>query len=246
MIVARVLVAVSCLVCVDVALAQTADEVIERSITALGGRAAHTKITSRSSIGSITLSTPAGDIKGTLEVLNAAPNKTRTLIKADLTSLGAGELVVDQRFDGSVGYVMDSLQGNREMTGNQLDNLRNNSFPHPFLRFKDIGTSVKLSGKETLADGEAFVLVFEPTSGSTVRQFIDAETYLPIKSVATVNVPQLGQDVEQTTEFSDYREQDGIKIPFRITSSSSIQSFVVVVDKVEHNVAVDEKLFVKP
>ena len=35
-------------------------------------------------------------------------------------------------------------------------------------------------------------------------------------------------------------------MPFKLTSSSSLQSFTVELAKVEHNVAVDEKLFVKP
>jgi len=242
----RLVAALVLLVWADKAWAQTADEVIERTLTALGGRAAHAQIKSRSSIGTIVLSTPAGDIKGSIEVLNAAPNKTRTLIQADLSSLGAGQLVLDQRFDGSSGYVLDSLQGNREITGNQLDNMRNNAFPHPFLSYKDMGTTARLSGKEKVGEREAYVVVFEPTSGSVVSQYIDAESYLPIKMVAKVEVPQIGQELEQTTEFLDYKEVDGIKMPFRIAASSSIQSFTVTIDKVEHNGQVDQALFSKP
>jgi hypothetical protein len=239
-------VALSILASVHVARAQTADEVVERSLTALGGRAAHGKLKSRSASGTITLSTPAGDIAGSIEVLSAAPNKSRTLIKADLSALGGGELSVDQRFDGHSGYVIDSLQGNREITGSQLDNMKNGSFPHPFLNYKDLGTSAKLSGKEKVGERDAFVLIFDPTSGSAVRQYIDAETYLPAKVVVTVEVPQLGQTVEQTTEFLDYRDVDGVKIPFRLRVSSSVQSFTVNVTKVEHNVTVDDALFSKP
>ena len=230
----------------SVVSAQTAGEVIEKSLAALGGRAAHAKLKSRSMVGTISLATPAGDIGGTIEILGAPPNKMRTLIKADLTALGAGPMVVDQRFDGHNGYVLDSLQGNRELTGNQLDNMRNGGFPHPFLTYKEVGTTVQLKGKEKVGDRDAFVLVFDPTSGSEVRNYIDAETYLPLKSVVTVNVPQLGQDVEQTTEFQDYREIDGVKVPFRLRSTSSVQSFTVTFTKIEHNVSVDEKLFAKP
>jgi hypothetical protein len=228
------------------AFAQTADEVIDKSVAALGGRAAHLKLKSRTTNGTITLSTPAGDIAGSIEVFNAAPNKVRTVIKADLTALGAGPLVIDQRFDGYAGYVMDSLQGNRDMTGSQLDNLKNNSFPHPFLNYKDLGISAKVSGKERVGDRDAFVVLFDPTEGSVVKQFIDAETYIPLKMVMTVEVPQLGRDLEQTTEYLDYRDVDGVKLPFRLRATSSVQNFTIIVTKVEHNVAIDASLFVKP
>jgi outer membrane lipoprotein-sorting protein len=225
---------------------QSATDVIEKSLAALGGRAAHAKLQSRSATGTIALSTPAGEIAGTLELLNAAPNKTRMLLKADLSALGAGELVIDQRFDGQAGYVLDSLQGNRTITGNQLDNMKNTSFPHPLLDYKDRGTSAQLAGKETVGGREAYVVLLDPATGSAVRNYIDAESYLPIKAVMKVDIPQLGQEVEQTTEFFDYKEVDGVKVPFRITTSSSIQSITITLTDVQHNVKVDDSLFVKP
>lgn len=242
----RSAIAVVVLACAQTAAAQTAEEILEKSIAAMGGRAAFDKIKTRSMSGTITLITPVGDIPGSIEILNARPNKARTLIKADLSSVGAGPLTIDQRFDGQNGYVVDTLQGNREMTGNQLDNMRNAGFPHAFLNYKDVGFSVKLQGKEKLGKGEAYVLIFEPATGSTIRQYIDAQTMLPVQFSLTVNVPQVGGDIEQTTTVEDYREVDGIKMPFKLSSSSSVQSFTVTLDKVVHNVEVDEKLFVKP
>ena len=228
------------------AAAQSAEEIIEKSIAAMGGRAAFEKIKSRSMSGTITLNTPAGDIPGAIEILNARPNKARTLIKADLSAFGAGPLVIDQRFDGQNGYVLDSLQGNRDVTGNQLDNLRNGGFPHAFLDYKALGFSLKLQGKEKVGAGDAYVVLFEPAKGSALKQYIDVQSMLPVKFSLTVNVPQVGQDVEQTTMLEDYKEVDGVKVPFKLTSSSSIQSFTVTLDKVAHNIDVDEKLFVKP
>ncbi len=242
----RLAVTVLVLGCAQVALAQTADEVIARSVTAIGGRAALVKLKTRSMTGTITLSTPAGEITGSIEILDAAPNKSRSVIKADLTALGAGPLVLDQRFDGHTGYVLDSLQGNRDITGNQLDNLRNSAFPHSFLNYKEMGTAVRLSGKEKVGDREAYVVVFEPTSGSLVRQHIDAETYLPVQYAVKVDVPQIGQQIEQTTEFLDYREVDGVKMPFQLRATSSLQNYTITITKVEHNVAIDDALFSKP
>lgn len=234
------------LAAVPAATAQTADALIEKSVAALGGRAAHGKLKSRLMSGTIVLETPGGEIRGTIEVLTAAPNRSRAVIKADLTALGAGPLVMDQRFDGHVGYVLDSLQGNREITGTQLDNLKNGSFPHPFLDYKAMGISAKAAGKETVGDREVHVVLFDPASGPMIRHDLDVETMLPRRTIVTVGVPQLNTEVEQTTEFFDYREVDGVKLPFRVRSSSSIQTFTITIDKVEHNVAVDAALFTKP
>ena len=61
-----------------------------------------------------------------------------------------------------------------------------------------------------------------------------------------VDVPQLGGELEQTNEYLDYREIDGIKLPFRIRSTSSVQNFNVTVTKIEHNGTIDQSLFSKP
>jgi hypothetical protein len=241
----RLAVGVVVLAFAHTAAAQTADEIIEKSIAAQGGRAAFQKIKTRTMSGTITLGTPAGDIPGTIEIQNAAPNKTRTLIKVDLTSLGAGPMQIDQRFDGATGYVLDSMQGDRPISGNQLDNMKNGGFPHPFLVYKANGASASVAGKEKMDGRDAFVVVFEPTAGSPVRTFIDAETYMPLATRIKTTLPQVGE-VEQTSHTSDYRDVDGVKLPFKIEVSSAIQSFTIVVSKVEHNTAIDEKMFVKP
>src|SRR5215475_1767230 len=91
------------------ARAQTADEVIEKHLTATGGRAALGKVTSRTATGSITVSTPGGDVTGTIDIYNKLPNKARSVVKIDLSQFGLGQVVQDQRFDGTTGYAIDSL-----------------------------------------------------------------------------------------------------------------------------------------
>jgi len=242
----RLMMAAMVLSWASAASAQTADEIVEKCLTAAGGRAALAKIKSRSTIGTITLLTPAGEISGPIEILNEAPNKARTLIKVDLTSLGAGQMVFDQRFDGKSGYVLDSLQGNRDITGNQLENMRNSVFPSPLLNYKEMGATMKLEGRDKIGDRDVYVMIFEPASGSVVRQYIDAQTYMLTRMSVKVDVPQIGGELEQTTDFSDYREVDGIKLPFQMKASSAVQNFTVTISKVEHNVTVDEALFSKP
>src|SRR6185503_4891593 len=93
------LVAALFLTCGRSAAAQTADDVVEKYLAAIGGRAALGKVTSRSTTGTITLSLPNGPVSGAIEILTQRPNKTRTLTKLDLSSLGAGQVTREQRFD---------------------------------------------------------------------------------------------------------------------------------------------------
>ena len=242
----RSLIAAGLLVgCAQAVSAQTADEIVEKHLAAVGGRAALGKLTSRTMTGTVTLSTPAGDLSGPIQILAQTPNKSRTLITLDLSSFGAGQMTFDQRFDGTTGYVIDTLQGNRDITGSQLEAMKNGSFPSPLLNYKDGGTTVELSGKERVGERDAYLLIFTPKSGPVARQYIDAETFLAIKQVVKLDVPQIGE-LEQTTELLDHREVDGVKVPFRIKSSSSVQTSNVVVTKVEHNTTIDQTLFSKP
>jgi hypothetical protein len=230
---------------VHAAAAQTADEVIEKHIAAIGGRAALGKLTSRVMTGTFTVSTPAGEFSGPIEVMNQAPNKIRTLINLDLSNVGVGKITIDQRFDGLTGYAIDTLQGNRDITGDQLEMMRSAVFPTPLLNYKQNGIGIELTGKDKVGDREAYVLVVKAKTGPPVRMYIDATTSLLIRQVVTADIPPVGS-LEQTTDFSDEREVDGIKVAHKFVSTSSVQNFTVTVTKVEHNGALDQTLFVKP
>jgi len=231
--------------CVQFAAAQTADDIIEKDLAALGGRTALNNLKSRSMKRTISGSN-IGDLTGSVEILNGVPNKSRTFVQIDLSDLGLGKFVRDQRFDGTSGYVIDTMQGNHDITGEQLDAMKNAQFPSPLLNYKGMGTTVELAGKEKVGDRDAYVLIGKPKAGPVIRYYIDAETYLPIRSVMKILVPQLGTEVEQTQETSDFREVDGVKVPYRIKTTSSLQTVLVTITQVEQNKQIDQSLFSKP
>jgi outer membrane lipoprotein-sorting protein len=226
--------------------AQTADEVVEKALTAMGGRAALGKLTSRTATGTISVSTPGGDVTGSVELYNKAPNKSRSVVKIDLSNFGVGQVLQDQRFDGTVGYAIDSLNGNRDITGDQLEAMRATTFPSPLLGYKEAGARVELTGKEKVGDKDAYVLRFTPKAGPASRIFLDAETYMLVKTIITLNIPQLGTDVEQSSLFSDYRDVDGVKTPFRVQSVNQLQSLTITLTKVENNAPIPDSSFAKP
>src|SRR5215467_11190403 len=72
--------------CVQFAAAQTADDIIEKDLAALGGRTALSNLRSRSMKGTITGFTPVGDLTGPVEILNEVPNKSRFFFQFNPTS----------------------------------------------------------------------------------------------------------------------------------------------------------------
>ena len=75
--------------------------------------------------------------------------------------------------------------------------------------------------------------------------WIDAQSYLPLKTSVTIDTPEAGP-LEQVVEFADFRDVDGIKVPFKLKNSNAMQTFTVAITKVEHNVKIDPALFAKP
>lgn len=233
------------LVSVASATAQTADEIVEKHLAALGGREALGRIQTRVSTGTVTVTTPVGDLTGTVEAFAKVPDKSRTLVKVDVSALGAGIVTNDQRFDGTAGYIIDTLNGDRDITGSQLDALKNNGFPTAWLDYKVRGHVVSLAGKEMIGERAAFVLEVTPKTGPKTRSWIDAETYLVLKTSVTVDAPPIGA-LEQIVEFGDYRTVDGVKVPFLVKSMNSVQAVTGVLTDVKHNVEIDEASFRKP
>ncbi len=103
---------------------------------------------------------------------------------------------------------------------------------------------MQLSGNEKILDKDAFVLVFQPPSGPPIKQYVDAATFMPLRTVIKATVPQFGE-VEQNADPSDFRDLDGVKVPYKLQIQSSVQGLTMTFTKIEQNVTVDEKLFVK-
>jgi len=228
-----------------VTFAQTADAVVEKHLAAIGGRPALMKLTSRKSTGTVTLSTQGGEFSGPIELLMKPPNKARLQMTIDLSAAGAGSMIIEQRFDGTSAYATNSMQGETQISTKQIDNMRNAVFPTPLLGYKERGARLEQLPNEKLQGKDAIVLLLTPTTGSPVRMFFDPETYLILRTVTTINSQQLGGDVQQSTDLSDYRTVDGIKLPFRVVTSNPAQTLTIALTQVEHNVAIDDATFVK-
>jgi outer membrane lipoprotein-sorting protein len=243
------LLSLTCLAALWVAQAeaQTAAEIIEKHLAASGGREALSKVTSRAATGAIVLVLPVAELSGTIEAYNKKPNKSRNVVKLDLSALGAGTITAEQRFDGTIGFNDDAVNGYREITGDQLAMMKNGTFPSPLLDAQGQGTMATLAGREPVNGKDAHVVLLTPKSGPATKLFIDAATFLVVKTTTSLKVEELGgQTVEQVSELADYRDVDGVKTPFSVTSSNPMQTIRITFTDVKHNVDLDDASFGKP
>jgi hypothetical protein len=227
------------------AQAPTADDIVARYVQAIGGADALGKVTSRRATGTATVSTQAGDVSGPIEVLSKAPNKIRVSITLDLSAMGAGSVEIVQRFDGTSGVMSNSMQGDVEITGTQLENMRNNLFPTPLLHYKENGTTLTLLPKDTIGGKAVLVVQATPKAGPVVTVYFDPDTFLVVRTLVRVNSPQLGGDVDTYQDPSDYRDVSGVKVPFHVVNSGAGQTVTIVLSKVENNVPIEDSVFGK-
>ncbi|MEO6223054.1 MAG: hypothetical protein ABIP90_07370 [Vicinamibacterales bacterium] len=225
--------------------ALTADQIIEKHLTALGGREALAKITSRRATGTVSVATPMGALGGPIEMIAKAPNKMRADIRIDLTAVGGpGEMVISELFDGTNGWSLNSMQGDTPMAGDQLAGALNNFFPSPLLKYKELGMTPTVEPTQQVNGKPAHVVLFTPKSGPAERMFFDAESFLIVRTTSTLTLPQVGL-TEQVSEPSDYRAVDGVKVAFKLAQSAGGQEITMTFTKIENNVALDDARFVK-
>ncbi len=105
--------------------------------------------------------------------------------------------------------------------------------------------NMRLSGIQKVGEREAYV-VENATDTKTERFYFDSQTGLLLRKI-TLNKTVLMPFPEQV-DFEDYREVDGVKMPFTIRYSAidTYDSWVRTFTEIKRNVAVEDTLFVVP
>lgn len=182
------------------------DQVLDKYIQALGGRAALEKVKTRVMKGS-----QAG-FDGTalpLEIYREAPNKF-------LSTITRPQGLVLQGYNGTAGWVKNP-RGQRELSGDDLAALKRRAEFYEPLKIREFYPDIKVTAKERVGDREAFVLESEAVKGEITRLFFDAATGLLLRR-QTIGKNILTPIPEQV-DLEDYRDVDGVKLPFIIRQS---------------------------
>jgi carboxyl-terminal processing protease len=198
----------------------TTDQILEKYIEAAGGKAAFEKLHNRVSKGRAELSTMG--VSGALEIYEAAPNKLARFI----TVPGLG--VMMRGNNDKAAWWQDSLQGYIELPrGPGFEAFRDGDF-HKAIHLPTLFPKWEFKGKEKVGGRDVYVL--QGAAQLPVRYYFDTETGLLLR--------------QGNTFYEDYREVDGVKLPFMVREDSLLGvSFVYKITEIKHNVPIDEGKF---
>ena len=155
----------------------------------------------------------------------SAPNKESNTITF------GGQVFQQQVFDGEKGYAIQ--QGRRsDLAGEELETAKKKMLPFEDMAYK----SGKLDRIEPTNGSMAYVIVVDDT-----EIFYDTKSGLKIKSVRTAKGPQ--GEVKVPTDYSDYKEVNGIMIPHKLDQGMGRFTLNFVLKEVKVNEGVEDKDF---
>lgn len=229
------LLAVAAVISITSVKAQTADEIVNKHLEALGGKA---KI---AEIKSIRMESEF-DVMG-----NSAPSTTTILNgKGFRNEMDFGGQKIIQVVTDKSGWMVNPMAGSATPTtipAEQYNSVKDQIFiGGAFYNYAEKGNKVELLGKEDVKGVSTFKLKVTTADKSESIYNIDVAKYMVVKRVVSAEVE--GAKVETSTYYSDYRKTDfGYVVPYKIEIELPQITLVGTTKKVEINPTVSETIF---
>ena len=210
-----------------------AEVLLNKYLTAVGGAEALQKITSRVQKGTLTA---FGGQHFPMDVYSKAPDK-----RFSVMHLQGGDSVT--AFNGKQGWL--SVPGRvHMMSAAENDAVRIDADLYFPLHVKTVYQKFRVDAGEKIDGHDTYVVVGRSEGQPPLRLYLDKETSLLLRLIRYAETP-LGRNPTQI-DYADYRDADGVKIPFRWTLARPGNRFTIQVEQVQQNVPVDDAKFVAP
>lgn len=216
------------------------DEIMAKTIDALGGESAWRKLTSRETKFEMDFENQG--VKAAGVSFAKAPNMSA----ADVTMTALGKKIATsfEYFDGANGGEIVSFAPAETYSGQRLEDVKLDNDFYGLLNWKQNLKSAEVTGTAKVGDEDVYIIVIRPVKASEYTVYVSQKTFLPIKRTGVVVSSTSSQKLPVSSVFSDYRNVDGVLIPFKtVAESPSMGSVVTYVKEVKHNVAVDDAKF---
>ncbi len=213
--------------------AQTsAADILARYAAQIGGPAID-KITARQVKGTLVNEAGAGS---PLEVFQKGQDKLLLTIQSP-----AG--AVNQVLNGERAWRTGAGEA-RQMHGIELERLQRDAEFFPAIDVQKKYQRVMVAGSEKVGEREAVVIQAMSQSGNRERLWFDKGTGLLLRR-AVYHRTAVGVMPEET-EYGDYRDVDGVKVPFEVVRREAGARWTEKYSEVRHNGAVDDAKFDAP
>lgn len=207
----------------------TLNSVVDDYIRALGGREKLENVNDLK----IEMS---GNVQGMDVKLNVFQKKPGMLYQ----NLDAGAFQQTTIYNGEKA-IQKGMGQTQEITGAALDALKLQAVIFPALNYDELGVQPELTGMETIDSVDAYRLSLTLPNGNKSMNYYDAENGLMIRQVIPMETPQ--GVVNQTIDYQNYQEVDGIKFPFTIIQQIGPQRFEMTTQSVEVNPGLEDSQF---
>ncbi len=220
--------------------AQTADEIIAKYLTNVGGMDKIQAVTTLRRTGKIVL---GGGFEAGVIQESKRPNKLRQeFVFQGMTGVNA--------YDGKTGWKIEPWQGKKDPEALSEEEIKqiveDADFDEALVNYRQKGNKVELAGTEQVEGTDVYKLKVTLASGDLRYYYMDTDYYVPIK----IDIKRMirGAEQEFETTLGDYKAVAGWYLPYSIetTRKGSEDTQKITFDKIEANVPVDDGRFAKP
>ncbi len=214
----------------------TVESIMDRHLEALGGRERLAALPARLMSGR--LSIPVAGLKGTVAMIQAPKARSLTAMTID----GLGSEVVGS--DGERVWSLSATSGNRFLDGEELVQRLHELTFMAELYWESLYPTRVVKGEATVGEHRCWEVVMTSPAGHAYSWFFDQVTGLLV-GVDGVQVSQMGK-IPVKQRYFDFRDVDGVKVPFRIVVAAMGMEQVVELDVVVHPPELPAATFVPP
>lgn len=235
----KTLLAISCLAFISVK-AQTAEEIIQRYIVAMGGLESVNKIETVKITG--TLTSQGKNYPLTIQIVNGKQMRSDVDVN--------GQIVINA-YDKGKGWKINTFENINTATEvtapDDLALLKTQSYlANNLMDYKKRGNQVEMLGQEDVEGVKTYkIKLTSKDDGKVTTYYISSTDYMLIRSDSKQKIQN--NDYDAATYYSDIRDMKGLKFSMHFIRKIGGTVFQEVkYAKVEMNVPVDEKVFKMP
>jgi photosynthetic reaction center cytochrome c subunit len=215
----------------------TVDEIVAKYTEQIGGAAAIQKLTTLDAQGTIELPL-GGGMKAEAEEVRKAPDKAVTIVHLPNGAAFA------QGYNGTAGWQQEPGHGADDLEGDELVRAKYGAAFIPGLDLKEDFSRAQVAAVDKVGDQDAYRVIAFRKGGGQMRFYFDSQSGLLLRVSERIESP-LG-DLPQDTDYSDYRDVDGVKLPFTVTETLVEGRTTLHWDRIQVNVPVEDARFDKP